>query len=130
MRPYSHADLFSLCIYSFIFLAVRGLRCCAGFSLVSTSWGFSPVVVQGLLTAVASLVGEHRFWSTPPSAVVGPSVVPCLGSRAQAIVVACGLNCSRACGIFPYKELNPCLPHWQGDSLPLNHQGGPSSADV
>ena len=26
-------------------------------------------------------------------------------------------------GIFPSQGLNPCLLHWQVDSLPLNHQG-------
>ena len=31
----------------------------AGFSLVVARGGCSPVVMQGLLTEVASLVGEH-----------------------------------------------------------------------
>ena len=26
-------------------------------------------------------------------------------------------------GIFPTQGSNPCLPHWQVDSLPLSHQG-------
>ena len=29
-----------------------------------------------------------------------------------------GLSCSTACGIFPDQGLNPCLLHWQVDSLP------------
>ena len=28
-------------------------------------------------------------------------------------------------GIFLTQELNPCLLHWQADSLPLSHQGRP-----
>ena len=28
-------------------------------------------------------------------------------------------------GILPDLESNPCLLHWQVDSLPLNHQGSP-----
>ena len=28
-------------------------------------------------------------------------------------------------GIFPDQGLNPCLLHWQGDSLPRSHQGRP-----
>ena len=32
---------------------------------------------------------------------------------------------SVACGIFPDQGLNPCLLHWQADSLPLSHQGSP-----
>ena len=34
--------------------------CCAGFSLVAVREGYS-VAVLGLLTAVASLVTEHRL---------------------------------------------------------------------
>ena len=30
-----------------------------------------------------------------------------------------------ACGIFPDQGSNPCLLHWQADSLPLSHQGSP-----
>ena len=29
--------------------------------------------------------------------------------------------------IFLTKDLNPCLLHWQTDSLPLSHQGSPKS---
>ena len=36
-----------------------------------------------------------------------------------------GLGCSAACGIFQDQGSNPCLPHWQVDSLPLSHQGSP-----
>ena len=44
----------------FIFiLAVLGLHCCMGFSLVAASGGFALVVVRRLLVAVASLVAEH-----------------------------------------------------------------------
>ena len=38
-----------------------GLHCYAGFSLVVVSGGYSPVAVCRLLTAVASLVAEHRL---------------------------------------------------------------------
>ena len=37
--------------------------------------------------------------------------------------VVLGLSYSEACKIFPAQELNPCLLHWQADSLPLSHQG-------
>ena len=42
------------------------------------------------------------------------------------IAVVNQLSCSAACGIFPDRGSNPCLLHWQGDSLPLSHQGSPS----
>ena len=37
--------------------------------------------------------------------------------------VAHELTCSVACGAFPDQGSNPCLLHWQVDSLPLSHQG-------
>ena len=47
-----------LCL--FVCLAVLGGLCCgSGFPLVAASQGSSPVVVPGLLVAVASLVAEH-----------------------------------------------------------------------
>ena len=41
------------------------------------------------------------------------------------MIVVQGLGCSEAWGIFLDQGLNPCLLHWQEDSLPLSHQGGP-----
>ena len=38
-----------------LFLAVLGLGCCVGFSLVAVNRGYSVVVVHGLLTAMVSL---------------------------------------------------------------------------
>ena len=43
----------------YLFLAVLGLLCCRGFSLVSVSGGYSLVMVCRCLIAEASLVGEH-----------------------------------------------------------------------
>ena len=42
-----------------------------------------------------------------------------------------GKNTGVAChfflqGIFPAQRSNPCLLHWQVDSLPLSHPGSPS----
>ena len=41
-------------------------------------------------------------------------------------VVAHGLSCSKACGIFPDQGLNLCPLHWQVASHPLYHQGSPT----
>ena len=41
------------------------------------------------------------------------------------VMLAHGLGCSEACGIFPDQGLHPCLLHWLVDSLPLSHQGSP-----
>ena len=43
----------------YLFLAVLGLHCCAGFSLVAASRGYSLVTAHKLLIVVASLVVEH-----------------------------------------------------------------------
>ena len=50
--------------FTYLFLAVLGLRCCTGFSLLAASRGSSLVVAQGLLIVVASLVVEHRLLGT------------------------------------------------------------------
>ena len=46
---------------NYLFLAVLGLRCCAGFSLAVGSGACSLVAVRWLLAEVASLVAEHGF---------------------------------------------------------------------
>ena len=48
-----------------------------------------------------------------------------LGSRAQANSCGTQASCSAASGITLHQGSNPCLLHWQVDSLPLNHQGSP-----
>ena len=56
-----------------------------------------------------------------------PLLLRSTGSRrAGSVVVAHGLSCSAACGIFPDQGSNPCALHWQADSQPLHHQGSPT----
>ena len=43
----------------------------------------------------------------------------------DSVVVAHGLSCSVACGIFLDQGSNLCLLHWQADSLVLRYQGSP-----
>ena len=80
-------------------------------------WELLFVAVRGLLIAVASLAAEHGFWGMQASVVSAPGI----GSA----VVVHRLSCSAACEIFLDQALNPCLLHWQVDSLPLSHQGSP-----
>ena len=49
------------CFFIYLFLSVLGLRCCMGFSPVAASRGYSLVAVCRPLTAVVSLVAEHRL---------------------------------------------------------------------
>ena len=112
-------------IYLFLVL-LCGLHCCVGFSLVVLSRGDSPVTLCWLLTGVTSLV-EHRFQGTWASPFAAHSLSSC-GSRLRStglIVVARALSCSDACGISADQGQDPCLLHWQTDSLPLSHQGSP-----
>ena len=90
--------IFWLC---WVFISVQGL------SLVVASGGHSSSRCAGL-----SLSRPLLLWST--------------GSRRPgSVVVAHGLSCSTACGIFPDQGTNPCPLHWQADSQPLCHQGSP-----
>ena len=99
-----------IAVWAFLYLQQAGhtlwLRC-TGFS----SWCFSCCRAQARTgsRARASVVAAPRLQST--------------GS----VVVGCGLSCSLAYGIFPDQGSNPCLPHWQVDSLPLSHQGNPET---
>ena len=47
-------------IFMYLFLAVLGLHCCAGFSLVAMSKA-TLVAMRWLLIAVASFVAEHKL---------------------------------------------------------------------
>ena len=110
--------LLKIILFIYLFLAVLGLHCCIGCSLV---------VVRGLLIAVAFLATEHRLqacglhWLWHMGSVVA---APRLGSAASVVVVH-KLSCAMAFGIFPDQGLNSCLLHWQVHTLPLSHQGSP-----
>ena len=99
-----------------------GLRCYTGFSLVATSKGCSLVAVCRLLTVVASLVSENGLYGTQAPVAAVPRL-DCTGS----VVRVHRLSCSMACGIFPDQGSNPCLLHWQADSLPVSHEGSLAS---
>ena len=79
--------------FIYLFLAVLGLRFCAR--------AFSSCGERGPLFI----------------AVRGPLTLRSTGSRrASSVVVAHGLSCSAACGIFPDQGSNPVPLHWQADS--------------
>ena len=66
--------LFYIILFTYLFLAVLGLCCCTGFSLVVASGGYSPVAVPGLLIVVASLVAEPGLSGSWASVVVAPGL--------------------------------------------------------
>ena len=89
--------------------------------------GLLFLAMHGLLTAVASLVAEHGFYSTLASVVVACGLMSCGSPPLEHRLNSCGhgLSCSLASGISLDQKSNPCLLHWQADSLPLSHQGSP-----
>ena len=80
-------------------------------------WRRLFVVLNRLLIAVASPVTGHGLWGPRASGVAAPG---CWNTGS--IVVAHGLGCAKACGIFLDQGSNLCLLHW----LP-SHQGTPTS---
>ena len=84
---------------------------CGGFSCGAQALGAraSVVVARGL----------QQLWHT------GLVVVAHGRQSAGSVVVAHGLSCSAACGIFPDQHLNSCPLYWQADSEPLCHREAP-----
>ena len=70
---------------------------------------FSPVVVGRLLMAGASLAADTGLG-------LRGSGVPSAGRSSVAVVHR--LSYSTECGVVLAQESNPCLLHWQADSLP------------
>ena len=96
-------------------------------SLAAVSRGCFLALTCRLLTAAASLLAEHGFWARGLQYLehmCSAVSVPRPWSSGS-VVVAHGFSCSSACGISPDQGWNPCLLHWQVDSLPLSHQGSP-----
>ena len=88
-------------------------------------WVFVPV--RGLSLVAAS--GGHSSSRCTGLSLLRPLLLQRTGSRrAGSVVVAQGLSCSAACGIFPDQGSNPCPLHWQAESQPLHHQGNPVSS--
>ena len=81
--------------------------------------------------AAASPAAERALQGTQAAGLlqhVGSEVtaaVPGLWSTSST-AVAHGLSCSETCGVFPDQGSDPCLLHWQAETLPLSHQGSPA----
>ena len=82
-----------------LFLAALCLRCCM--------WAFSSGSEWGLLSNCGA-------WASPCS-VLSCCTAQALGLRGS-VVLAHGLSCPMACGIFPDQGSNLCPLHWQEDS--------------
>ena len=90
------------------------------FIYLSLRWVF--IAVCGLSLVVASRDYSLAAMCRLPLVVASPCRTWALGLMGS-VIVAHGLSCSTACGIFLDQELNPCPLHWQVNSKPLDHQG-------
>ena len=90
-------------LFLFLFLFIYFWLCwvfvaVCGLSLVAVSGGYSSLRCAGF----------SLWWLL---------LLRSTGSRhAGSVVVAHGLSCYAACGIFPGQGSNPCPLHWQADS--------------
>ena len=111
-------------------LAVLGLHCRPGFASIVVHGGYPLGAVCGLLTAAASLVGEKGMGSRAQASqlqhVGSGTAAPGLQSTGSR-VVAHGLSCYVACGIFLDRGWNTRLLNWQTDSLTLSQQRHPNT---
>ena len=91
---------------------------------------------QGLLSSCGAWASYHGgfslLWSTGSRArwfhqlwYVSSVVVTPRFESTGSTVVAHRLHYSMVHRIFPDRRSNPCLLHWQTDTLPLSHQGSP-----
>ena len=80
--------------YQLIFGYTGSSLLCMGI-LIALSGGYSLATVSGLLSVVASLVVEHRFYGTQTS-----------------LVVVQRLSCLSASGNFPEPGIKPMPLHW------------------
>ena len=108
--------------FNLFILAVLDPPCCAGFSRVVVSRGRSLLRSAGFSLGwlLLSQIMSSRECRLQQLWLIGSVVVaPKLYSTVSTVVVH-RLSCSAAYGILPDQGLNPCLLHWQADSLPLS----------
>ena len=103
----------------YLFMAVLGLHLCPGFFSVYREQGYPPGAADWLLLSQSMVSRVHELQQLKH--------VGSVGWLPGSITVVLGLSYCLAHGIFPDQGSNPCLPHRQADSLPLSHQGSPST---
>ena len=79
-----------------------GLCCYVLFSLIVVTWGYSLLVVHGLLTAVACLAVEHGLHGVLASVVVAHVLSSCRVQALKHRLNSCEhrLSCSTVCEIL------------------------------
>ena len=102
---------------------------CAGFLLLWLWRGVAFLWLWRLGTALQLQCKGFSVWwllllQSIGSRACGSVVVASWIQSTGSTVVAHGLSCCAACGMF-HQGSDPCLLQWQADSLPLSHQGSP-----
>ena len=107
-----------------LFLALLGLHCCLGFSLVAVHRGYSLSQCAGfsLHGDLPADFSSRRAWA-PGCTCFSTSSSQVLEHKLSSHFH--GLSCSAVCGNFLDQGSNPWLLHWQADSLLLSHLGSP-----
>ena len=107
---------FLLFFYMYLLLAVLGPCCCPR--------AFSGCGKWALLSSYSGRASHLSSFSRCGAQALGHASFSSCSS--QNLVLVHRFSCSVAYGIFLDKGSNPCLLHWQKDSLPLIHQGDPT----
>ena len=123
-------QLYILFLYNFIYLFIFS---CAGSLLLHRLFcscdehGLYFIAVCGLLIAVISHVSDHGYQACRLQQLwhIGSVVADSRLQSTGSVIMAYGLSCSTASGIFLDQGSNLCHLHWQVDLLPLSHQGSP-----
>lgn len=100
---------FKIILFSYLLLAVLGLRCCVGFASAAVSRGRSPAVLRRLPL-------QWLLWFRNTDA--RPTVVAGFTSRSS--------QASLPAGVWDLSRPGtPCPLHWLVDSQPLDCQRSP-----
>ena len=110
--------------YLFIYGCARSSLLCGLFSSCSEQGQLCSCNAWASYCIGFSCCGAQGMFRLQQLGHLG-SVVVAPGLSTGSVIVAHKLSCSAACGIFPDQGSNPCLLHWQANSLPLSHQGSP-----
>ena len=94
---------------------------CGERGLLYSCSALAPHWVASLCRAQALRCRGFSSWSRGLSS--------CSSQALEHRLTSCGPRhfFSEACGIFQDQGSNPCLLQWQVDSLPLSHQGSPTT---
>ena len=117
--PLTPLRFFGFLNFIYLLLAVLSLHCWYGL--------FSSSCKQGLLSSCGAWANCGDFCWSGAQALKHMSFSSGSAWALEHRLNSCGAQayCSMACGIFPDQGLNPCLLHWQVDSLPLSLQESP-----